>query len=126
MRQGRSFLPVCLALALGLASGAAISAATPAFAAAKKSDVAAKSAKARNALHQFTGTLTTFDATTLTVEKRGKNPRTLVFTRHDGMKTVGELEKDARVTVFYRDEGGRVVAHRVVVKPGSDTSGDKG
>ena len=32
------------------------------------------------------------------------------------MKTTGELEKDARVTVYYRDEGGQPVAHKVVVK----------
>ena len=31
------------------------------------------------------------------------------------MRTTGDVEKDARVTVWYRDEDGRLTAHRVVV-----------
>jgi hypothetical protein len=37
--------------------------------------------------------------------------------RHAELKTSGDLAKDARVTVYYRDEGGQAVATRVVVKP---------
>lgn len=126
MRQGRMFLPLCLALALGLAGSIGAVASSPVFAAAKKSDAAAKSTKARNALRQFTGVVTSMDATTLTVEKGGKQPRTLVFTRLDDMKTVGDIEQNARVTVYYRDNGGKAIAHKVVVKPANGTSGDKG
>lgn len=65
---------------------------------------------------QFTGWVTAFDNTSLTVERRGKQPKTVVFTKHSEMKTQGDVEKDARVTVYYRDEGGQLTAHRVVVK----------
>ena len=57
-----------------------------------------------------------FDKTTLTVEKRGKKPESRVFTKDAELKTTGDLEQDARVTVYYREEGGQSVAHRVVVK----------
>jgi len=120
MRQGR-FIPVCLAFALGLGTFTG----TPVLAAAKKSDAAPRATKAKNTLRQFTGYVSAVDKTTLTVEKRGKQPRTLVFTKHEDMKTVGDVEKDARVTVYYRDEGGHSVAHRVVVKP-SDAGPNRG
>jgi hypothetical protein len=32
------------------------------------------------------------------------------------LPTIGDLAKAARVTVYYRDEGGQSVAHKVVVK----------
>ena len=70
-------------------------------------------------VRQFTGWVTAFDKGTLTVEKRGKQPRTVVFSKHAEMKTTGDLEKDARVTVYYRDDGGQLTAQRVVVKPAS-------
>jgi len=50
------------------------------------------------------------------VEKRGKQPVTRTFARHEDMTTTGDLARDARVTVYYREEGGKAVAHRVVVK----------
>jgi len=120
MREGR-FIPLCLAFALGLGTFTG----APVLAAAKQSDAAPRATKARNTLRQFTGYVSAVDKTTLTVEKRGKQPRTLVFTKHEDMKTVGEVEKDARVTVYYRDEGGHSVAHRVVVKP-SDAGPTRG
>jgi len=104
----------CVALALGIA---AWSFATPALTTvAHAAGSEAKSAKAPNGMHQFTGVVTALDKATLTVEKRGKKPRTVVFTRHAEMKSTGEVEKNARVTVYYRDDGGHSVAHRVVVK----------
>lgn len=115
MKQGRKYVALWLAIALVAAVGIT----TVAFetaSAAKTATTAAKSAKARNAMHQFTGYVTALDKTTLTVERRGKNPRAMVFTKHEEMKTTGDIEKDARVTVYYRDNGGRSVAHRVVVK----------
>ena len=45
---------------------------------------------------QFSGWVTALDKTSLTVEKRGKLAKTLVFFRHAEMKTSGDLEKDAR------------------------------
>ena len=77
---------------------------------------AASTTKAKAGLRQFTGIVTALDKTTLTVEKRGKKPESRVFTRHAELKTTGELEKNAHVTVYYRTEGGQAVAHRVVVK----------
>jgi len=67
--------------------------------------------------------VTALDKNTLTVEKRGKKPRTVVFTRHAEMKSTGDVEKDSHVTVYYRDEGGRSVAHKVVVKTDRPHSG---
>ncbi|HTO91813.1 MAG TPA: hypothetical protein VMJ70_11840 [Candidatus Sulfotelmatobacter sp.] len=78
--------------------------------------------KGRNAMHQFTGVVTALDKQSLTVEKSGKQPMTRTFVRHDDMTTQGELAKDARVTVYYRDEGGKSVAHRVVVKAAAETA----
>ena len=74
------------------------------------------SARAKNSLRQFTGYVTAVDKNSLTVEKRGKKPRTIVFAKDPEMRTTGDVEKDARVTVYYREDGGRAVAHRVVVK----------
>jgi hypothetical protein len=121
MRQGWS-IPLCLALALG--TGTFTSA--PLHAAAKSAAASARSTKAKNTLRQFTGYVSAVDKTTLTVEKRGKQPRTLVFTKHEDMSVVGEIEKDARVTVYYRDESGHSVAHRVVVKASDGGSSTRG
>ena len=115
MRQGRKFFVNAVALALGVAAWSL--AAPVASYASATTGPEAKSAKAGDGLHQFTGVVTALDKTTLTVEKRGKKPRTVVFTRHAEMKTTGDVEKNRRVTVYYRDDGGRSIAHRVVVKP---------
>lgn len=94
--------------------------------AAEKSSKSASAAKAKKNLRQFTGIVTALDKSTLTVEKQGKKPQSRVFTRHAELKTTGDLEQDARVTVYYREEDGRAVAHRVVVKPESGSpSGDR-
>jgi len=114
MRQGRILWLPCAAMALGMVAG---SLAAPSVHTAVAASSETKSTRAANGLHQFTGVVTALDKTTLTVEKRGKKPRTVVFTRHTEMKTTGDIEKNARVTVYYRDDGGRSIAHRVVVKP---------
>ena len=120
MKQGRS------ALALVLAAALAVAALAPAAHAAKTSSApkaapAASSTK-KNTLRQYTGYVTTVDKNSITVEKRGKKPQTRVFVRDAETKTTGEVEKDAHVTVYYRDENGRAVARRVVVK---DADGDE-
>lgn len=114
MRQGRRWFAWCAALAIGAAAMAAHAAGpSPVEAAAQAAGKAAPAA-----LHQFTGIVTSLDKATLTVEKRGKNPRSVVFTRHAEMSTTGEIDRNARVTVYYRDEGGKAIAHRVVAKAG--------
>jgi len=117
MRQGwRKFAGASLALGLMVAPlGVVIG---------TDVDAAPKSNKA--GYHQFTGTVTALDKTSITVEKSGKKPRSVVFTRHAEMKSDGEIEKSARVTVYYRDEGGKPIAHKVVVKsarPNGSTGG---
>jgi hypothetical protein len=99
-------------LVLGLAAGA-----SPASAkAARAATSPATGGKSKTALHQFTGVVTALDKASLTVEKAGKKPQTRTFVRDEQTLTSGEVAKDARVTVFYREENGRAVAHRVVVK----------
>ena len=112
MRQGRKLVSLCAALVvIGAASP------QPAHALVAKSASAAAS-KSKNTTRQFSGTVTAVDRGSLTVEKHGKKAKTMVFSKHAEMKSSGgELEKNARVTVYYRDEGGQSVAMRVVVKP---------
>ncbi len=117
MMQGRKVLSLCAALVLAVALGAAL----PAQAARKPAAATASAAaKTKQTTRQFTGVVTALDKTSLTVEKGGKKPRTMVFVRNSDMRTVGDLEKDARVTVYYRGEGRDAVAVRVVVKPASN------
>ena len=112
MKQGRSWIVAGATLAM-------LALIVPTIASAAKSSKAASTAASRNALHQFSGWVTATDKTSLTVEKRGKNARTMVFSKDAEMHASGEIEKDARVTVYYRDEDGRATAHRVVVKQGT-------
>ena len=119
MTKGRDLIAMAVAVAVALGSLAPVSGtATEAWAAKSAAETGGSgaSAKKKYALHQFTGTVVAMDKTTITVEKPGKTPQTRVFTRWTEMKTTGELEKDARVTVYYRDEDGRSVARKVVVK----------
>jgi hypothetical protein len=117
MRQGWSVLPLCAALALSVAATTWLCCddASQAWA-ASRSAVSASAAKRAN-LRQFTGFVTALDKTSITVEKRGTKGESRTFVRHPEMRTTGELEKEARVTVYYREEDGRAVAHRIVVKP---------
>jgi len=111
MKQGR--IARALALALTLAVLGVGGSAPLAHAAAK---TVAKSPRKAATLHQFSGVVTAVDKTSLTVEKGGKSPKSMTFERRADMTMKGELERDAHVTVYYRDEDGRSVAHRVVVK----------
>jgi hypothetical protein len=122
MKQGRMVLSLCSALAL-----VAVTAAAPPALAARKSAPPAASASAtqKRVTRQFTGIVTALDKTSLTVEKGGKKPSTMVYARHAEMRTVGDLEKNARVTVYYRAEGRETVAVRVVVKPAKDDTGKR-
>lgn len=111
MNHGRAWLAA--AVVAGTMAGAL--AAIPAFAAPAK----AKAAGTR----QFTGYVTAIDKSSITVEKRGKQPKTLVFAKHAETKSTGDIEKDARVTVYYRDVEGQLTAQRVVAKPLAARSG---
>ena len=118
MKQGRKPLALGLALALAVLALAPLGAPRSHVAsAARRASTTTTDTKSKNGLRQFSGVVTALDKTTLTVEKRGKKPQSRVFTRHAELKTTGDLEQDARVTVYYRDEDGHSVAHRVVVKP---------
>lgn len=123
MKQGWKPLSLGVALAVGvLAMLPLVSAQSGDAQAARRASATTSAAKkSKNNLRQFTGIVTALDKTTLTVEKRGKKPQSRVFTRHAELKTTGDLEKDAHVTVYYRDEGGQAVAHRVVVKVEDDS-----
>ena len=118
MRQGWKIVSLCAALALAAPIAAPIAhASTAKSTSASKSGVSSSKAKAKKlSLRQFTGVVTALDKTSITVEKGGKKPKTMVFTKHEEMHTTGDVVKDARVTVYYREDGGHVVAHRVVVK----------
>jgi hypothetical protein len=98
----------------------------PRIANARPADAGARGARPANALRQFTGYVSAVDKTSITVEKRGKNPETRVFEKLDEMRSTGDVAKDARVTVYYREEGGKAIAHRVVVKPARAGGKSKG
>ena len=118
MRHARMLAPVALAAMLA----ASLTGFAPdARAAAKRSTKTASvdqpaSPRKAAAYHQFTGTVVSLDAASITVEKGGKTPKQMVFSRHSTMRSTGDVAKDARVTVYWRDEAGKPVAHRVVVK----------
>ena len=116
MRQGWK------SLSLGVAFAMCTLAVLPLVAPCTRDAIAAgksatSEAKSKNAQRQFTGIVTAIDKNTFTVEKRGKKPQSRVFSRHAEIRTEGDLAKDARVTVYYRDQGGQAIAHRVIVKP---------
>jgi hypothetical protein len=122
MKQGWKPLSLGVALAVGvLAMLPLVSAQSGDAQAARRSPATTSAVKSKNNLRQFTGIVTALDKNTLTVEKLGKKPQSRVFTRHAELKTTGDLEKDAHVTVYYREESGRSVAHRVVVKVEDDS-----
>jgi|SRR5262252_1012857 len=118
MRHARMLAPLALAAVLS----ASLPGIVPvAHAAAKRSAKAASTGspaapRKAAAYHQFTGMVVSLDASSITVEKGGKTPKQMVFTRHSEMRSTGDVAKDARVTVYWRDEAGKPVAHRVVVK----------
>ncbi len=118
MMYARMLAPMALAavLAAPLVGPAGLAVAAP-----KRAAQVAATAKSSN-YRQFTGTVVALDASTITVEKGGKAPKQMVFARHTGMRSAGDVEKDARVTVYWRDEAGHPVAHRVVVKPATDST----
>ena len=103
---------VALALAAALVTPLVVTS----TAVAAKREAKASTATAKSSYRQFTGTVIAVDASTITVEKGGKTPKQMVFARHAGMRSVGDVEKDVRATVYWRDEAGKPVAHRVVVK----------
>ena len=94
----------------------------PVQAASHHAAAAGEGHKKGAALHQFSGTVTSVDKSSLTVAKSGKEAKTMVFARSANTRTTGDLEKDAHVTVWYREDDGHIVAHRVVVKSPTRTA----
>jgi len=118
MKHARMLAPFALAAVLaasltGFAPDAQAAAKRSSKTASAESPAAPRKAAA---YHQFTGTVVSLDESSITVEKGGKTPKQMVFTRHSAMRSTGDVAKDARVTVYWRDEAGKPVAHRVVVK----------
>lgn len=119
MRQGWTRI-ACAALLAALVAAAPIAAH-----AAKSAAPRTAAATAKKSLRQYTGYVTALDKSSITVEKRGKKPESKTFAKRDDMHTTGEISKDAHVTVYYRDDGGRAIAHRVVVKTETAASGSR-
>jgi len=120
MKHARKLAPLALAVALvaslpGLA-GTALAAAKRAPKTAPAAAETPAAPRKSTAYRQFSGTVVSLDASSITVEKGGKTPKQMVFARHAAMRSTGDVAKDARVTVYWRDEAGKAVAHRVVVK----------
>ena len=105
MRQGRMLALVAGTLALLVAA--------PLFAAPRTPRANAATA---SATHQFTGVVTAMDHGSITVERGGRRPKSMVFVKHPDMKSAGDVAKNARVTVWYHDDGGHPTATRVVVR----------
>ena len=119
MRQGWTRFACAAALA------ALVAAAPVAAYAAKGAAPKTAAATAKKSLRQYTGWVSSLDKSSITVEKRGKKAESKTFAKQDDMHTTGEVTKDAHVTVYYRDDGGRAIAHRVVVKTEATTSGTR-
>ncbi len=116
MRQGSRSLALGMAAALCLLTAMPLVAPRAMQAGAAGKSTAASTGKSSSAQRQFTGYVTAMDKNTITVEKRGKKPQSRTFSRHAELQTDGDLAKEARVTVYYRDEGGQAIAQRVIVK----------
>ncbi len=120
MQQGIRALATCVAMALvaTIAAPAIVPSAHVAHAAASSTPQAASKAtkKVRVKTYQFTGVIVAMDKSSITVEKGKKKPTRKVFSKYEKMRVKGDLEKGARVTVYYRKQGDEAIAHRVVVK----------
>lgn len=119
MKHARKLTPWILAVALvaPLALSASHAAATP----KRERQTTTSSSPKRAGYHQFSGTVVAIDGSSLTVAKSGKTPKQMVFARAASLRPGDDLGKDSRVTVYWREEGGKAVAHRVVTRPESGT-----
>src|SRR5262245_50949572 len=126
MKHSRMLAHVALAAMLSVVlAGFATQAQAAAKRSSKTTTADTKPAPRKAASYrQFTGTVVSLDESSITVEKGGKTPKQMVFSRHSAMRSTGDVEKDARVTVYWRDEAGKPVAHRVVVKPATAGGAD--
>lgn len=115
MKHARKLAPLALATLLVTPMVAGV---TNAGAAAKREKPAATAAAPakRAAYRQFTGTVVAIDGASITVAKGGKAPKQMTFARAASMRSTDDVTKDVRVTVYWRDEAGKPVAHRIVVK----------
>ena len=119
MKHAHKLAPWVLAVAL--VAPLALSATHAAAAPKRERHAATTTSGKRAGYHQFSGTVVAIDGTSLTVEKGGKAPKQMVFARAASLRPGDDLGKDSRVTVFWREEGGKAVAHRVVTRPENGT-----
>jgi hypothetical protein len=85
---------------------------------AAKATKAGSEAAEKPKQHQATGTVVSFTDTNLMMAKgQGKAKSEWTFVRNNKTATRGTLAKDAKVTVFYHEEKGRKIAHRINVWP---------
>jgi hypothetical protein len=125
MQQGIRALATCVAAALIATVTAPVfaplvhDAQAAAISAPAAEAKASKTGKKKPAVktYQFTGVILAMDKSTLTVQKGKTKPTKKVFSKLEKMRMTGDVEKGARVTVYYRKQGDEVIAHRVVVKP---------
>lgn len=117
MRQGLRALAACVALAIAFgASAPLVSPVTDVALAAKKAASETKASTQKAKTRQWTGTIVELDDESLTVTKGKKKPRKMTFSRSNATRVQGDLEEGIRVTVYYRNDGKKAVAHRIVVK----------
>lgn len=107
MRQGR--LLAFAAALLAVIAAAPLQAAPPA-----QKPAPARSTK--SATHQFTGVVTALDKSSITVERTGRRAKAMVFAKPAMVTVTGDVQKNARVTVWYHDDDGHPVATRIVVR----------
>jgi len=126
MQQGIRALATCVAMALVATVAAPLApfahvahAARPSTAAAAAATKAKKKPAVKS--YQFTGVIVAMDKSSITVEKGKAKPTRKTFSKSEKMKVTGDVEKGARVTVYYRTQGDEAIAHRVVVKEESST-----
>jgi len=130
MKQGWMHVLACALVSCSLSTSAMTLAPSSAHAAAYRATrvmapekgTSSTRAKRGPTTRQFTGYVTSLDAKSVTVEKRGKKPETRAFVKHDEMKTEGEIAKETRVTVYYREADGKAIAQRMIAKPPSSKS----
>ncbi len=76
--------------------------------------------------HQATGTVVSFTDTSLAISKNtGRNKSNWTFVRNAKTSVQGTLAKNAKVTVYYHEDGDKRIAHRVKVLEASKSATGK-
>jgi Cu/Ag efflux protein CusF len=75
-----------------------------------------KKPAAKAGMHQFTGKVTNWSPTEVTVEKGGKMPKTETFTIDDKTTKPADVKVGDQVTVHYKEDGGKKLATKITAK----------